>query len=316
MKVLITGPAGFIGSKLLPILLEQKINVIGYDNLKYGYHTLLPYLGKKNFHFINDDIQNIQNHLDIFDDLDGIIHLAAVVGFPACHKYPDLANKVNLLSTKKIVDLKKKDTFFIYASTCSNYGHRGTDKACDEDAPLKPLTEYGFTKTESEKYVLEKENTTALRIATAFGISPRLRLDLLLNNFIIKALTEKKIDIFESFHRRSFIHISDIANSFNFAIKNINIMKKQAFNVGDESLNFTKLELANQIKKIIDCEITEGKGRDSDQRDYVIDFKKINKIGFKCAIDLENGIKETADAIKYLIKTGEFEKFRDFYKNI
>ena len=143
-----------------------------------------------------------------------------------------------------------------------------------------------------------------------------LRLDLLLNNFIIKALTEKKIDIFESFHRRSFIHISDIANSFNFAIKNINIMKKQAFNVGDESLNFTKLELANQIKKIIDCEITEGKGRDSDQRDYVIDFKKINKIGFKCAIDLENGIKETADAIKYLIKTGEFEKFRDFYKNI
>ena len=93
-------------------------------------------------------------------------------------------------------------------------------------------------------------------------------------------------------------------------------MKKQAFNVGDESLNFTKLELANQIKKIIDCEITEGKGRDSDQRDYVIDFKKINKIGFKCAIDLENGIKETADAIKYLIKTGEFEKFRDFYKNI
>ena len=103
MKVLITGPAGFIGSKLLPILLEQKIDIIGYDNLKYGYHTLLPHLGKKNFHFINDDIQNIQNHLDIFDNLDGIIHLAAVVGFPACNKDPDLANKVNLSSTKKLL---------------------------------------------------------------------------------------------------------------------------------------------------------------------------------------------------------------------
>jgi len=316
MKILVTGPAGYIGSKLVPLLIEKNYEIIGFDNLTFGYHTLIPYLGKKNFKFINGDITEIEKHKNLFNNIDGIIHLAAVVGFPACHKNPELANNINLIATKKIADLKKKDTFMIYASTCSNYGHRGTDLSCNEDTPLKPLTEYGVTKTESEKYILSKENTTALRIATAFGMSPRLRLDLLLNNFVIKAITEKRIDIYESFHRRSFIHVADIAKAFCFAIKNINKMKGLPFNVGSKNLNYTKLELAKIVKKYVECEIVEGKGIDSDQRDYVIDFTRITKIGFDCDVTLDQGISEAVDSLRYLIKTGEFEKFKNFYKNI
>ena len=316
MKILVTGPAGYIGCKLIPMLLKEGHEVIGFDNLTFGYHTLLPHLGNKKFSFIFGDITQIEKKKNLFNDIDGIIHLAAIVGFPACHKDPKLANNVNLIATKKIADIKRKETFMIYASTCSNYGHRGTDLPCDEDAPLKPLTEYGVTKTESEKYVLSKENTTALRIATAFGMSPRLRLDLLLNNFVIKAIQDKKIDIYESFHRRSFIHVTDIANAFCFAINNLEKMKGSPFNVGSKKLNFTKLELAKIVQKHADCEIVEGEGSDSDQRDYVIDFQKINKIGFDCRVSLDDGISEAVESLKYLIKTGEFDKFKNFYKNI
>ncbi len=316
MKILVTGPAGYIGSKLVPMLLNDGHDVIGFDNLTFGYHTLIPYLGKKNFKFIFGDVTKLNDHKDLFENLDGIIHLAAIVGFPACHKNPELANEVNLIATKNIVDKKKPETFMIYASTCSNYGHRGTNLPCDENAPLQPLTEYGVTKTESEKYVLSKKNTTALRIATAFGMSPRLRLDLLLNNFVIKAITEKKIDIYESFHRRSFIHVHDIARSFCFAIKNLAEMKGRAFNAGSKKLNYTKLDLAKTVKKHVECEIIEGKGSDSDQRDYVIDFSRISNLGFECEISLDEGISEAASSLNYLIKTGEFEKFKHFYKNI
>jgi nucleoside-diphosphate-sugar epimerase len=316
MKILITGPAGYIGCKLVPMLLKQNHQVIGFDNLTFGYHTLLPHLGNKNFKFVYGDVTKIEKHKNLFEEIDGIIHLAAIVGFPACHKNPELAESVNLDATRKIADLKKKETFMIYASTCSNYGHRGTDLACDENAPLAPLTEYGVTKTESEKYVLSKKNTTALRIATAFGMSPRLRLDLLLNNFVIKAIQDKKIDIYESFHRRSFIHVTDIARAFCFAIENLKTMQGSPYNVGSKKLNFTKMQLAKIIQKHVDCEIIEGKGSDSDQRDYVIDFNKINKIGFDCEVLLDDGISEAVESLRYLIGTGEFEKFKNFYKNI
>ena len=215
MKILLTGPAGFIGSKLLPMLLRENHHVIGLDNLTFGYNTLIPYLNNKNFEFINGDVREIDKHQGIFKNIDAIIHLAAIVGFPACKKEPELAKNVNLEATKKIADIKNKETIFIYASTCSNYGHRGTDNECYEDTKLEPLSLYGTTKTESEEYIRKKNNSTALRIATAFGVSPRLRLDLLVNNFIIDALENKKIE-FLKVSQKKFIHVHDIARSFIF----------------------------------------------------------------------------------------------------
>jgi nucleoside-diphosphate-sugar epimerase len=316
MKIFITGPAGYIGSKLLPKLLQQGHEVVGIDNLSFGYHTLIPYLDNKNFSLIKDDILNIDNHKKIFDEIDGIIHLAAIVGFPACKKYPDLAKKINFDSSVKIADLKKDKTFMIYASTCSNYGHRGTNEECRENSPLNPLTLYGTTKVESEKYILSKPNSVALRIATAFGVSPRLRIDLLANNFVINAIKNKKIEIFESEHRRSFVHVFDIAEAFSFAVENFKIMSGESFNVGDKSLNVTKLELAKMVKKYVDCDIHTIPGKDMDQRDYIINFEKINSLGFRCKKSLEEGILETSKVLKYLIETKEFETFNKFYQNI
>jgi nucleoside-diphosphate-sugar epimerase len=316
MKILVTGPAGYIGSKLVPKLLEIGHEVIGLDSLAFGYHTLIPYLDNKRFKFIKDDILNIESHNKLFTDIDGIIHLAAIVGFPACQKEPELATKINLESTKKIINLKKNDAFFIYASTCSNYGHRGTNEECYEDTPLKPLSLYGTTKVDSEKYILEKPNSVALRFATAFGISSRLRLDLLANNFVISAITKNKIEIYESYHRRSFVHVTDIADSICFAVDNYKKMEGEAFNVGDKNLNITKLNLAEMVDKYVGCEIITIDGEDADQRDYIINFEKINSIGFKCKKTLEEGIQETSKVLKYLIDTKEFESFKKFYENI
>lgn len=316
MKILMTGPAGFIGSKLLPMLLNENHEVIGVDNLTFGYNPLIQYLNNQNFTFINADIREFEKYKNHIKNVDAIIHLAAIVGFPACKKQPQLAEEINLIATKKLIDLKEKNTIFLYASTCSNYGHRGTDQECNETTELKPLSLYGTTKTESEAYVREKENALALRIATAFGVSPRIRLDLLVNNFIIDALENKKIEIFESFHRRSFIHVYDIAKAFVFALNNYDKMKNQAFNVGDKKLNVTKLELAQSIQKFIDFDIIEGKGQDADHRDYIINFEKINKIGFQCELNLNDGIEQTVEVLGFLKKTGEFEKFKNFYKNI
>jgi len=316
MNILLTGPAGYIGSKLLPKLLEEGHYVIGFDNLSFGYHTLIPYLDHKNFYFIKGDIRDMDNYKNMFQDIDGIIHLAAIVGFPACAKEPKLATEVNLIATKRLADLKKDSSFLIYSSTCSNYGHRGTNAECVEKSPLNPLSIYGTTKIDSESYVLKKNNSVALRIATAFGVSPRLRLDLLVNNFIINAIKTKKIEIFESFHRRSFVHVSDIANAFCFAVKNFKIMKNNAFNVGDKNLNVTKLQLAEIVKKYIKCDIVDIEGKDLDQRDYIINFDKINKIGFRCSKTLEHGIKETTEVLNYLMSTNEFNNFKKFYQNI
>lgn len=316
MKILVTGPAGYIGSKLVPKLLENGHEVIGIDNLTFGYHTLIPYLDNDRFTFINDDIFNIGSYKKLFSDIDGIIHLAAIVGFPACSKEPDLAKKINLEATKKLIDLKDDKTFFIYASTCSNYGHRGTNQECYEDAPLKPLSLYGTTKVDSEKYILEKSNSVALRFATAFGISSRLRLDLLANNFVISAITKKKIEIYEAHHRRSFIHVTDISNSILFTINNYKKMRGEAYNVGGKNLNITKLDLAKLVDKYVGCEIVTIAGEDADQRDYIINFEKINAIGFNCNKSLEEGIKETSKVLQYLIDTKEFDSFKKFYENI
>ena len=316
MKILITGAAGYIGTKLIPMLLRQGHSLFVVDNFDIGYHTLLPYISDDRLTIYQQSITDEGADWSFIEDVDAIVHLAAVVGFPACEKDPEKATQINLDATKFLIDRKPESTSFVFASTCSNYGHRGTDIPCDEDTPLQPLSTYGRNKTEAEAYTLTKPRSTALRLATAFGIAPRLRVDLLANRLVIDALSEGALSLYEAHHRRSFIHIVDIARSFIFALENIDLMSGQAFNVGDFRLNYTKAELGDLISKLTNCKVETSEGRDMDQRDYVIDFSKINRLGFSCEVSMEDGLREVVNAVSILKTTGEFEKFEELYANV
>lgn len=308
MKILVTGVAGYKGSALVPELLKQGHGVIGVDNLIFSPQTLLPYYLDDHFTFVKGDIRDYDLMKKLVKDVDGIIHLAAITGFPACHKYPKLAMEVNLEATKKLVDFKTDRQFFIFASTCSNYGARGTDRPCDEETELEPLSEYGITKVRAEEYVRRFPNTAALRIATGFGVSPRLRLDLLINDLTYQALQRKKLKIYETWHRRSFIHTKDIVRAYSFAVDNYKEMSQQAYNVGDKKLNKTKKEIVEIIQKETSCDVEfVDSGKDMDQRDYVIDFTKISKIGLQCKISIEEGIRELKMVLLDLMESGALD---------
>jgi len=217
-KILVTGGAGYIGTSLIPKLLEKGYEVTVFDNLMYGGNQLLPFFRDKNFNFVKGDI-TIKNQLeDVVKDKDIIIHLAAIVGFPACENNKELATNVNVNGTKNLIDVLEPNQIVLYGSTGSNYGK--VTEVCTEETPLNPLSLYGETKTKAEQMLMERGNTIAYRFATAFGVSTRLRLDLLVNDFINKCLKDNYLVVYEKSFMRTFIHVSDIAESFIFAIDN------------------------------------------------------------------------------------------------
>ncbi len=297
MKILITGGAGFVGSTLVPILLQKGFDVTVIDNLMYHQDSLLGNALNKNFHFILGDVRNEAVMKPAIRDADTIIHLAAIVGEPACRMHPDLANSVNLKASELINNLRSKNQTLIFASTGSNYGK--VDGVCTEETPLNPLSLYGETKTAAEKNFLEKGNCVAYRFATGFGISPRLRLDLLPNDFAHRAVHEKFIAVYEKDFRRTFIHVKDMAKAFAFALEHIDEMKDNIFNVGHESMNLTKETLVNKIKEKIDFHAHFAPvGHDPDQRDYEVSYEKIGKTGFTIDISMDEGIGELVKAFK------------------
>src|SRR3989344_1656891 len=250
MKILITGGAGFVGSTLVPLLLQEGFDVTVVDNLMYHQHSLLGSALNKNFHFTLGDIRDEAVIKPAIRNADVIIHLAAIVGEPACRMHPDLAKSVNLQASKVLNNLRSKNQTLIFASTGSNYGK--VDDICTEETPLNPLSLYGITKTEAEKIFLAKGNCVIYRFATGFGISPRLRLDLLPNDFTYKAVHERNLIVYEKDYRRTFIHIKDMAKAFAFALAHLPEMKDNVFNVGHESMNLPQQDLANKIKEKID----------------------------------------------------------------
>lgn len=298
MKILITGGAGFIGTSLIPILLEKKYEVTVLDNLMYGGYPLLPFFKYSNFNFIKGDIRDKITLKNVMKKNDIVIHLAAIVGYGACRKDPKLAHDVNFLGTKNIVDNLSKNQYIFFASTGSNYGEL-KDQICTEETPLKPLSIYGKTKTAGEMYVIENANKyIAYRFATAFGVSPRFRLDLLPNEFVYQAVTQKYLVVYEKHFMRTFIHVRDMANSFLFAINNLKKMTNQVYNVGSEKLNYSKEEICNMIIKQTGAYVHYAEvGKDADKRNYEVSYEKIGKIGFKTTISFEAGIKELIQSI-------------------
>jgi nucleoside-diphosphate-sugar epimerase len=297
-KILVTGGAGYIGSVLVPILLELGYDVTVFDSLMFGGNSLFPCFMNKNFKFIDGDVRDTQSLKRHLIDKDVIIHLAAIVGYPACQKNPELTKEVNLDATLRLVDSIKPHQYVLFGSTGSNYGAVKSG-VCTEETPLNPLSLYGETKTEAERYMIDNCNSTAYRFATAFGLSPRLRLDLLINDFVNKAVNQKYIVVYESHFMRTFIHVKDIARSFVFAIENQNKMKGEVYNVGSNKMNYSKRDVCDLIRNKIDYYLHLADiGQDADKRDYVVSYDKINKLGYETTISIEDGINELVEGIK------------------
>ncbi len=309
-KILITGAAGYIGSSLTTKLVLLGHKVIALDNLSLTNNSLSHLFLRNNFKFINGDVRDKILISKVIKDIDFIIPLAALVGAPLCDKFPKLTKEVNLESIKYILKKIKKNQKIIYPNTNSGYGIGKKDKFCDESSPLNPISLYGKTKVEAEKYILQHKNSVVFRLATIFGYSYRMRTDLLVNFLVKEAVLKNKIEIFEPHFRRNYIHISDIVDAFIFVINNFEQMKANIFNLGLSNANLTKIQLVKKIKKILKktkIKVIRNK-KDPDKRDYFVSNKKIEKYGYKPRVSLETGIKE-------LSKIYEINDFKDNKNN-
>ena len=294
-KILVTGGAGYIGSKLVTKLLNIGCEVTVVDVLKFSSKSLNHLFSDRNFHFIKGDVRNKKLMKKLVEKNEFIIPLAALVGAPLCKKYKKEAISVNLDSIKflmKLVAKRKKKV--IYLTTNSGYGVGEKNKYCDENSPLKPISLYGRTKVQAEKIVMNYNNSIGFRLATVFGYSYRMRTDLLVNNFVFKSLNEKKLTLYEPHFRRNYIHVDDVVDGIVYSIKNFIHLRTNVYNLGLSSANLTKYMLAKKIKdkiRHLKIKIVQNK-KDPDQRDYYVSNRKIEKRGFKAKVSIEKGIAE------------------------
>jgi len=293
-EILITGAAGYIGSMLCTELVSKGYNVTAVDKLKYDKNSLCHLFFEKNFKFIKEDVTKPDVVKKIIKDKEFIIPLAGLVGAPLCKKKKKEAVEINVNAIKLILKFVKKNQKIVYPTTNSGYGVGQKSKFCDENSALNPLSLYGRTKAKAEKIVMKHSNFVAFRLATVFGYSYRMRTDLIVNNFVEKAVKLKRLEIFEPRFRRNFIHIKDVIRAFIFAIENFKKVRNNIFNLGLSSANITKIQLALKIKKKLkDIKILVNRSKsDPDKRDYFVSNKKIEKAGFKAKITIEDGIEE------------------------
>lgn len=310
MKVLVTGGAGYIGSVLTPALIQAGHKVTVLDNFIYNQNSLLDICHSIKLTIIKDDVRNKDIFFKLIQKHDVIIPLAAIVGAPSCDKDKDLATQVNYLQIKMIAENTSLNQIILFPVTNSGYGIGQKGKYCDEKTPLNPISHYGVTKVDAEKVLLDKENAISFRLATVFGSSPRMRMDLLVNDFVYRAYKDKFIVLFESHFKRNYIHIRDVARVFIHGIDNSDDMKGEPYNVGLSNANLSKKELCEKIKEHLpDFHIFESDiGEDPDKRDYIVSNEKIEKSGWLSQYSLDDGIKE-------LIKLYSFLKVNN-YKNI
>lgn len=310
MKILITGGAGYIGSVLVHKLLTEGYEVTVLDNFMFNQNSLLDACKFDSFSVVNGDARDGELIKSLLKNADLIIPLAAFVGAPMCNKDPIGAKAINQDAINLIVNLCSKDQRIIMPVTNSGYGIGQKNIFCTEETPLKPISVYGVTKVEAEKAVLSRSESITFRLATVFGVSPRMRLDLLVNDFVYRAVTDKTLVIFEGNFKRNYIHIQDVANAFIHAINNFESMKGNAYNVGLEDANLSKIELADEIKKHIKnfVYLEAPIGEDPDKRDYIVSNKKILNTGFVTNWTLSDGIIELIKAYK-IIKQNSFGNF-------
>lgn len=294
INVLVTGGAGYLGSVLCEHLLDAGYRVTVIDSLMYGQNSLFHLCANPAFDFIEGDVRNEDLMHRLIKDADVIIPLAAIVGAPACKRDPWLTTSVNLEAVQLINRLRSPEQLVIYPNTNSGYGASTGDTYCTEDTPLEPISLYGKTKVQAELELLESPNAITLRLATVFGTSPRMRLDLLVNHFVYTAITDGYLVIFEKDFKRNYVHIRDVADCMIYCIKNSPQMVGQPYNVGLDEANLSKEELALKVKEYVPNFYIHfaAIGSDPDKRNYIVSNERLRKAGFEAKRSLDDGIKE------------------------
>jgi len=294
MKILVTGAAGYIGSILVPTLLQRGYEVIALDSFLYNQTSLLDCCNNNKLTIVRGDARDRELVSQNLKKCDAIFPLACLTGAPLCAKDPVGAQTTNFDAVKMILELRSKNQLVIFPTTNSGYGIGQKGVMCTEETPMNPVSLYGRLKVDIEKLILESGNSITLRLATAFGISPRMRLDLLVNDFTYRAVTDHFVVLFEAHFKRNYIHVRDIAKAFIHCLEKFDAMKGLPYNVGLSDANLSKLELCEEIKKqvpnfwFIESEV----GEDPDKRDYIVSNARIEKTGFKPDVSLKSGIGE------------------------
>ena len=304
MKIIVTGGAGYKGTVLTKRLLDAGYDVTLLDNFMYGYEPVMHLATNKKLNIVRHDIRN---GIPGMKDYDVIFHLAGISGFPACASNPHSAQLINVEAVRQIANDLAPGQMLVNASTTSMYGKSG--EACDESTAVDPVSTYAQTKYAAEQILHDKPNVISLRFATVFGFSTRMRMDLMINDFVYKAIKERVIVLFDSFAKRTFIHVEDAADCYIFAMRNFDAMKGGIFNAGGNSLNFSKEEIAQKIRQKVDFSIINSEVRDKDLRHFIVNFDRIEKLGYKPGKSVEDGVDE-------LIRIYGFYEYYSHYRTI
>jgi nucleoside-diphosphate-sugar epimerase len=294
LHVLVTGGAGYLGSVLCERLLAAGHRVTTVDDMMYQQRSLLHLCADRHFDFVSGDARDKELIRRLVKEADVLIPLAAIVGAPACDRDPLLARSVNLEAVRLLNGLRSPQQMVIYPTTNSGYGTQSGDLFCTEDTPLEPISLYGQTKSQAEAELLGTPNVITLRLATVFGMSPRMRLDLLVNHFVYAAVTDGYIVIFEKDFKRNYIHIRDVADCFVHCIENFKRMAGRPYNVGLDAANLSKEELALRIKEYVSNFYVHFAqvGSDPDKRNYIVSNQRLREAGFEARRSLDDGIRE------------------------
>ena len=304
MRILVTGGAGYKGTVLTRKLLEQGYDVTLLDNFMYGYEPVMHLASNRKLAIMKHDIRN---GIPDIGSYDVIFHLAGISGFPACASNPHSAQLINVEAIRQIAKDLSPGQMLINASTTSLYGKSGMP--CDEDTAVDPVSNYAQTKLAAERILHEKDNVVSLRFATVFGFSTRMRMDLMINDFVYKAVKERVIVLFDSFAKRTFIHVADAADRYIFTMNNLDRMRGGVFNAVRNSMHFSKEEIAEKIRRQVDFSIVNSEVKDKDLRHFIVNFNKIEKLGYVPSRTVEYGIEE-------LIRIYGFYEYYSHYRTI
>jgi len=307
MRILVTGAGGYIGSVLVPVFLSKGHEVIALDNFMYNQSSLLDCCHDKKLKIIRGDVRDEALMKKIMKDADAIFPLACLTGAPLCARDPVGAESILLDAIKMMLKIRSKDQRVIFPTTNSGYGVGEKGKHCTEETPLRPISIYGRLKVEAEKTLLDAGMSITLRLATAFGVSPRMRLDLLVNDFTYRAVYDRFVVIFEGHFKRNYIHVRDVAKAFVHSLEHFDKMKNEPYNVGLSDANLNKIELCEEIKKHVpEFYFVESKiGEDPDKRDYIVSNEKIERTGFSPDVSISEGIQELIKAYQ-VVKRNQY----------
>ena len=306
MKILVTGGAGYLGSVLVPTLLAGSHEVAVLDNFLYGQASLLDCCHHPGLTIIRGDARDRAVLAAAVKQADAIIPLACLTGAPACDRNPAEARHINLEAIRLLLELRSRTQPIIFPTTNSGYGIGQAGIHCTEETPLRPVSLYGQLKVEAEQAVLEAGHSVTLRLATAFGISPRMRLDLLVNDFVYRAVTDRFLVVFQGHFKRNYIHVRDVAGAFAHTLTHWDAMQGQPYNVGLSEANLSKLELCAEIKKQLPAfyYVEAAIGEDPDKRNYIVSNEKIERTGFRAQVSLQQGIAELIKGYQIVRREG------------